>query len=96
MATTLGLYINHSSTDDEHDVSGTEWILFEDALDSFIFSAGSVDVADDEDIPTTEELNRAAVQLSAIADVDVDKYFLADDSANKLQEIFLAGNQNKR
>ena len=94
--TLMNLHINHSTDDLVLASSGVDWIEVDDDLDYFIFSEGSADVADEEAIPTADELNRAATQLSDIASVTVSKYFLADISAAKIKEIFNAGNQNKR
>jgi len=90
------LYVNHTSTDSPLDTSGLDWIAIDDDYDSFIFSDGGDGVADEEDTPTESELNRSAVQLSDSVAVEPNYYFLLDYSADKLKEIFLAGNQNKR
>lgn len=92
----MDLYINNTETDAAYGASGVDWIKFESSTDGFIFSEGSTEVADGESIPTTEELNRAAVQLDDENAVTVDKYFLMDVSEDEIREIFNAGNQNKR
>lgn len=90
------LYINNSTTEAEINISGTSWVAVDPDNDTLIFSEGGSGVADGEDLPTEEELNRAATQLSAIAEVVVSKYFLADNNVNLLKEIMNAGNQNKQ
>lgn len=94
--TSLTLHINHSSTDSPLNTSGVDWVEVNPTYDSFIFSDGGSGVADGEDTPTDEELNRAAVPLDENNEVDVSEYFLLDYSADELKEIFNAGNQNKR
>jgi hypothetical protein len=93
---TVKLHINHSSTDSPFGTSGIDWVEVSPINDTFIFSNGGVGVSDGENTPTTEELNRAAVQLSASVEVEPNSYFLLDYSDDELKEIFLAGNQNKR
>jgi hypothetical protein len=94
MATNLTLYINHSASDNVYGSSGVDWIQVDPNNDEFIFSAGSVDVADGEALPNTSELNRAGVELTG-SEIEVPHYFLADDSAGILQEIFLAGDNGR-
>lgn len=93
------LRVNKSSTDKAYADMTSGEDLFEDVdanVDELIFSEGSAAVADGEDLPTEEELNRAGTELSESSQVIVSKYFLGDNSADLLREIFLAGNQNKR
>ncbi len=90
MSTILTLHVNHSASDELLGSSGIDWIEVDPDNDEFIFSAGSVDVADEETIPNEAELNRAGVELTG-SEIEVSKYFLADDSVNLLKEIFLAG-----
>jgi len=94
--TSVILNINHSSTDSPFGTSGIDWVAVNATYDTFIFSNGGAGVADGNDTPTDEELNRAAVQLSASVEVDISKYFLLDYSADELKELFLAGNQDKQ
>ena len=90
------LYINHQTNELPIGSSGSDWKEVVAGYDTFIFSNGGVGVVDDADIPTEEELNRSAVQLDAVDPVIVPKYFITDLSADKLYEIFNAGNQEKR
>jgi hypothetical protein len=93
MATTLIVAANHSSNDVEYSESGADWVALAPASDYLVFSAGSNTVDDGEDIPTQSELNSAGVILTGAQQV-VDRYFLADISANELKELFLMGNQD--
>lgn len=88
--------VNHTTTDHIYGISGEDLYIDVALADTLIFSNGSDDVKDGENIPTPQELNIAAVPLSAIADVYVPKYFLADVSVNTLYEIMNAGRQNKQ
>jgi len=90
------LYINNSTDELEIGASGSSWKEVASGYDTLIFSSGGAGVADGEDIPTTEELNRAGVQLDDSNPVVVSKYFLSDFSADLLYEIKNAGNQEKR
>ena len=92
----MELYINNLINELAYGVSGSDWVIVDADADYFIFSSGSVIVADGETIPDETELNRAAVQLDADNPVNVSKYFLADDTDNKLKEVINAGNQNKQ
>ena len=94
--TNLTVYINNDTQDQPIDTSAVDWIEVSIANDTLIFSNGTVVIADEESIPSESELNQAGVVVSPSAEVIVPKYFLADVSAVKLKEIFLAGNQNKR
>lgn len=92
----MKLYINNLSDEIAYNVSGSDWVEVDSTADYFIFSAGSVTVADGESIPSDTDLNRAAVQLDDTNPVNVSKYFLADVSTNLLEEVKNAGNQNKQ
>lgn len=92
----MNLYINNLTDELAYGVSGSDWIIVDPSADYFIYSAGSVSVIDDASIPSETELNRAAVQLDASNPVNVSKYFLADNSDNKLKEVKNAGNQDKQ
>ena len=96
MSTEMKLYINNISDEIELGGVGADWTEVDAAADYFVFSAGSADVADGEAIPSDTDLNRAAVQLDAANPVNVSKCFLADVSANLLEEVINAGNQNKQ
>jgi hypothetical protein len=94
--TALTLLINNTITDSAVANIGTDWLTVDPDFDNFIFSQGGTGVADGSSSPTTALLNRYAVQLSAVNDVIVPKYFLNDYSTATLKEVKLAGNQNKR
>jgi len=94
--TNLTIYVNTGADDIERGESGAEFTEVSVANDTLIFSSGSAIVADGESIPSSSELTQAGVLTSEVADVEVEKYFLADVSAVQLKEIFNAGNLNKR
>lgn len=94
--TSLTLYINNTIQESPLGTSGADWIEVNPTYDSFIFTEGGPGVADGDDTPTDEELNRAAVQLSESVAVVVPEYLLLDVSENILKEIKNAGNQEKR
>ena len=94
--TSVILYINNTTTESPLGTSGVDWIEVNPTYDSFIFSNGGSGVADGDDTPTDDELNRAAVPLSDSVAVIVPKYFLLDYSEDILKEIKNAGNQEKR
>lgn len=95
MSTNLSVLINHSNQDLPYPSSGVDWIEVS-STDTIVFSNGSVDVADGQPIPTELQLNQAGVVISPSIAITVPHYFLIDTSASLLQEILLAGNQNKR
>lgn len=92
----MNLFINNSTDELAYGESGSDWVQVDPVADFLIFSEGSDVVADGESIPEETALNRAATQLNEDNDVDVSKYFLADDSDNTLKEIKNAGNQDKQ
>ena len=92
----MTLHINNDSQDLELNVSGVNWVEVDKVNDYFLFSGAGAGVADSEDLPTEKERNRAAVEINTGVDITVPKYFLADFDADKLCELFNAGNQNKR
>ena len=92
----MDLYVNNSMNETPFDPSTSDWIIVDHDADSFIFSEGSVNVADGKPIPNEIDLNRAAVQLDDTNPVNIPKYFLADGSDNRLKEIFNAGNKDKQ
>jgi len=95
--TSATLYINNATSELPIGASGyVSWKEVASGYDTFIFSQGGLGVADGDDIPTTEELNRAGVQLDADDPVIVPKYFLADLSEDELFEVKNAGNQDKQ
>ena len=72
----MDLYINNIADELSYGVSGSDWLEVDPNADYFIFSTGSVAVADGAAIPSETELDRAAVQLDADNPVNVAKYFL--------------------
>ncbi len=95
MATILTIAVNNSATDLAYGTSGVDWTVIDTGLDYLVFSAGSATVADGQPLPSSSDLNQAGTIIIG-SDVDVAVYLLADNSANILKEIDLAGNQNKR
>jgi len=91
----LKIYANVGADDLARDVSGADFLELNLTNDKIIMSAGSVYVADLEPIPTTEQLNSAAMPILS-TDNEVPYFFVADASENELRQIFNAGNQNKR
>jgi len=57
--------------------------------DYFIFSQGSVNVADGQSIPTEEELNQALLIIPNSGSIIIPKIFIADISAGIIKEIKL-------
>lgn len=95
MATNLTIYANTGVLDSPLGSSGVEFTEINVDNDSIIFSAGSDVVDDGETIPSANNLNQAGVFLDGTEKI-VDRYFLADISANQLKEIHLMGDQNTR
>lgn len=91
----LKIHINHGTQDLPRGTSGVDWVEMSLTNDQLIFSAGSDTVADGETIPSSTDLNSAAMLIDTV-DVECEHFFLADASAVELKEIFNAGNQNKR
>lgn len=91
----LTVAINVSAIDTPYPNSGAVWVTLAPASDYLVFSAGSDVVADNLVIPTQSQLNQAGVVLNG-AQQTVDKYFLADVSANRLKSIDLMGNINSQ
>ena len=96
MATNMILRINETANDNDYSSQPSYYIDVDPNNDNFIFSAGSVDVADGQPIPNEDQLNRAGTLLGGSNPIEVDKYFLADNSVNLLKEINLAGSNAKR
>jgi hypothetical protein len=93
--TTVTVHCNCDTQDDPIGTSGVDWIEMNLTYDQLIFSQGSDVVKDGEPIPTSQELTQAAPVITT-SDVEIAKFFLADESENELKEIHNAGNQNKR
>jgi len=91
MATLVDIYANCGSQDVPYGSSGADWVKIDLVNDYLIFSGGSDAVADGEVIPSSADLNQAAVLLVGSETV-VPKYFLADVSEGIIREIHLAGN----
>jgi len=96
MATVLQIAMNTDASQDlAYGTSSVDWVDVDTSADYLLFSAGSTEVADGKDLPTVTERNQAGMVITG-AEQEVTHYFLADNSANELKEIFLGGNQNKR
>jgi len=91
----LTIYANTGTQDTAIGTSGVEFTEISPLNDKLIFSSGSDVVKDGEPIPTQAQLISAGVVLTG-AEQTVGKYFLQDNSASILKEIFNMGNQNKR
>ena len=93
--TNLLLRINKTLVDSTFIAAPANYVTLGSG-DSLIFSAGSSAVIDQADIPEQAELNAAATLLDPLLETIVAHYFLADSSEDKLEEIKLAGNSDKR
>jgi hypothetical protein len=94
----LTIHVNVGTGDIAKGESGADYVEMNLTYDRLIFSAGSDVVKDGEPIPSSSELNSAALLISA-KDVEVVHFFLADASVSGgglLREIHNMGNQNKR
>lgn len=91
----LTIYVNTDTQDFPLGTSGVEFTEFSQENDRLIFSGGSTEVDDGEDLPTDSELISAGVQITG-SQIIVDRYFLEDISDTELKEIFNMGNQDKR
>jgi hypothetical protein len=91
MSTTLTIAVNTSANDVEYTESGSTWEIISTANDYLVFSNGSTEVADGEDLPTQSELSSAGVVLNGTEQI-VPYYFLADVGDNVLRQIDLMGN----
>jgi hypothetical protein len=91
----LTIYVNTGTADLARDDSGSIFTQMNLTNDKLIFSAGSDVVKDGEPIPTTQQLNSAAMLITT-SDVECPHFFLSDFSEDELVEIHNAGNQNKR
>ena len=95
MSTALKIYTNCDTQDQPIGTGGVDWVEINLIYDQLIFSQGSDIVKDGEPIPTAQQLTEAAPIITT-SDVEVLKFFLADENENELKEIHNAGNQNKR
>lgn len=91
----LEIYANTGVNDVDLDDSSGEFTLVSPDNDRLIISSGSDTVADGEPIPSQSQFRSAGVRIDQ-GQVIIDKYFLADLSANELKQIHNMGNQNKR
>jgi hypothetical protein len=91
----LKIHVNCDTQDLPRGTSGVSWTEMNLTNDKLIFSAGSATVIDQAAIPTPQELNSAALLITTV-DVECPHFFLADASANILDEIHNAGIGNKR
>ena len=91
----LKLHVNVTENDNPRSTHPADFVEMNLTNDKLIFSAGSDVVKDGEPIPTTSELNSAAI-LIIDEDVEVPHFFLADASENLLREIHNAGPVDKR
>lgn len=95
MSTALKIYVNTDTQDEPIGTTAIDWTEMNLVYDQLIFSQGSDVVKDGEPIPSSQQLTQAAPVIDTV-DVEVEKFFLADESENELREIHNAGNQNKR
>lgn len=91
----LKIYANVESSDFPLGNSSAQFEEIDTSNDTLIFSAGNSVVADQQPIPSDSQLTTAGILLTGIEQT-VPHYFLADNSAGILKEIFNMGNQNKR
>lgn len=91
----MKIYVNISANDLPRSTNPADYVEVDLTLDKFIFSYGSVAVANGQPIPSTQELNSAGVLITT-SNVEVPHFFLADASALILKEINNAGNKDKR
>jgi hypothetical protein len=92
----LEIYANTGESDIELSDSGAEFTLIDPDNDFIIFSGGSDVVDDGESIPSQSDLIQGGIIRDPADPVIVDRYFLADISADEIKEIHLMGNQNTR
>ena len=96
MATALKIYLNCDTVDQPQGATGVDWVEMNTTLDKLIFTQGSTGIVDDGyPIPTPSQLNQAAVLLTG-SEIVVPKYFLADNNTGLLDQIHLAGAQDKQ
>jgi len=92
---TLTIAANISSNDVAYSASGAAWLVLSAANDYLIFSNGSSTIIDGATLPSQSALQQAGIVLNGTQQI-VPKYFIADASLNRLWDIDLMGNQNKR
>ncbi|MCH7524929.1 MAG: hypothetical protein IIC74_07965 [Bacteroidetes bacterium] len=91
----LTTWINTDISDLPLNSSGIEWIEFSEGNDFLIFTQGSDQVKDGENIPTQSELINSGIELTGNQIVLTD-YLLQDTSENLLKSIDNMGNLDKR
>jgi len=91
----LTISVNVSASDQPLGTSGVDWVTFSSGNDQIIFTAGSTEVADGEDIPTQQELISAGVILTG-SEITVSNYLLSDVDAALLKSIDLMGDLDSR
>ena len=89
----LTIAFNHTSTDQAYP-TGT-WVTVNTGSDFLVFTKGDPLVADGQAIPSSFQLSSAGMFLNGTTQV-VPHYLVANISGNILNEVFLAGPQNKR
>lgn len=97
MATNLLIHVNVSAVDSDRVAQPGNFVQLDLANDKLIWSAGSANVADGLDTPSSVELDEAATIIQA-GDTEIDKLFLNDfsDVGAELKEIALAGSTDTR
>jgi len=95
MATALKIYLNCDTVDQPQGSTAVDWVEMNTTLDKLVFSQGLAGVIADG-LPWDEaKLNQAAVLLTG-SEIVVPKYFLASNATGLLDEIHLAGAQDKQ
>lgn len=95
MATSLTIYANTGTSDVEVGTSGSEWTEIDTTNDELIITDGNDTVKDGESIPSSSQLNSAAIVLDE-TEQTFGTYLLADASAGIVKEINNMGSANKR
>lgn len=91
------VWANCSASDVPLDTSGVDWIEFIEGSDKIIFTNGSDEVNDGDDIPSQSQLISAGIQLTDPAtEIIVPLYLLQDTGSNLLRSIDLMGNTTGR
>jgi len=92
MATNLTVYANVADSEDDRATTPANYIQVDLANDKLIWSAGSTEVADGADTPTSQELDEAATIIQP-TNVEIANLFLLDvsDTGQELKDIDRAG-----
>lgn len=92
----MDIWINCGTSDVPLGSSGAAFYELDSDVDYLILlTNGSASVADGQPLPTTTQKNNAGLPVTGVEQT-CTKYFMADDSANLLRQIFNAGSGNKR